>query len=174
MSKSKFAAIAVIAVVALVGTAFLSTALLRAWRFVNPYLDRDVSGARVITPQWTEIDIINPLKVERQIQNIVIEVDPTIKSSLPASMGLLLPDGKVVVPQIQLVDLDGKVYDLSLTHQSGPLSFESPSKAPWPTGFSTTQPLPRDKVFKAVRIRSDLTFRCARIYWRCYDPWDVK
>src|SRR5437016_5395801 len=93
---------------------------LRVYRFSHPYLDQDVAGPTTISSEWLEIVPKEPLRLERNLQQIVLDIEPPIRSSLPQSMGLLLPDDSVVVPQVQLIDDDGKVYDLHLAYQYGP------------------------------------------------------
>src|SRR5437588_687789 len=143
MFRLKYWAIGLLVAVTVLAAASMGYVGVHLLRFVHPYLDRDLSRARVITSEWTEIVPDIPLKVERETQTIVLEVDPSIRSSLPKQMGLLLPDGTVVVPEVQLVDQDGQIYQLHLGYQSGPLSFEPPSKAPWPIAYLATQPLPK-------------------------------
>jgi hypothetical protein len=165
-----------VAIVVLVILGFGITGLVgfRVYRFIHPYLDRDIVGSITISPDWIEIVPTEPLRPDREFQYVVLDIEPPVKSNAPQSLGLLLPDDSVVVPQIQLIDQDGKVYELNVAYQRGGEKFGPPPSRPWETGFASHEDLPKGRVFRAIRIRCDKPIRCARIYWRCFDPWDVK
>jgi len=40
-------------------------------------------------------------------------------------------------------------------------------------GFGAENDLPKDKVYRAVRIRANKPIKLSRIYWRCWNTWDV-
>jgi len=133
----------------------------------NPYLDYDVARDVTISSDWVEITLERPLEAERQIQYLIIDITTPYKPDYQ-SWGLRLSDGSVVTPQIQLVDEQGNVYDL--THNA--LDEKS-------IGFSKRDPvshaidLPKGRKYPKVRIRCDKPIHCSRIYWHCYNQWDV-
>jgi hypothetical protein len=136
------------------------------YRFFNPYLDQDIAGPVTISSEWLEIVPKKPLRVERQIQMIVLDLDKSIKLERDG-WGLVLPDGSIVTPEVQLIDEDGKTYNLD--HAS---SWSSPSTGVTYREFSLSD-LPTSKAYRAVRLRSDKPVRCNRIFWRSYNQWDV-
>jgi hypothetical protein len=136
------------------------------YRFFFPYLDQDLTGQVTISSEWTEIVSKNPLHVERQIQMVVLDLDSSVKFQ-ENGWGLILPDGSVVTPEVQLVDQDGEIYNLTQ-----PSEWSNPSTGVKYREFSLRD-LPRDKVYRAVRIRCDKPVRCNRIFWRNYYMWDV-
>jgi hypothetical protein len=136
------------------------------FRFFFPYLDQDLAGQVVISSEWTEIAPKKPFQVDRQIQMIVLDLDKSINLERDG-FGLVLPDGSVVTPEVELIDQEGKAYPL-----------DAPSASLNSTGvkyrqFSSGKELPSGKIFRAVRIRADKPVRCNRIFWRCYNMWDV-
>lgn len=97
---------------------------------------------------------------------IALDLDKSIHSEQGGS-GLVLPDGSIVRPQVELVGKDGETYELDV-----PSLFLS-SKGEILAYFSGDD-LPNDKTFTKVRIRSDKPVRCNRIFWRNYNLWDAE
>lgn len=141
------------------------------YRFFHPYLDRELSGPITISSEWLEITPKEPLRAERVVQYLYIY---TTKPFEPdnRSWGIRLADGSVVVPEVELVDQQGNIYNL----KASSFSLEDPTRANVISGigFSALEELPKDKVYRAVRIRSDQPIQCSKIIWRCYDPRDRK
>jgi hypothetical protein len=136
------------------------------YRFFNPYLDREVSGPITISNEWMEITPKEPLRAERQIQFLVLDLDKSIRAERDG-WGLVLPNGSITTPEVQLIDKDGIIYGLTQ-----PSVWLSPSTGVTLRQFSSPD-LPKDKVYRAVRIRSNKPVRCDRIFWRSYNQWDV-
>ena len=120
-----------------------------------------------LSSQWTELVPTKPLSVNRQIQMLVLDLDKSIKFQRDG-FELVLPDGSTVTPEVQLVDLDGNIYPLTQ-----PSEWFSPSTGVKYREFSSKNDLPKGKLFRAVRIRSDKPIFCNRVFWRCYNMWDV-
>lgn len=138
----------------------------RIYRWYNPYLDRNIAGPTTIDSTWMEFEPEAPLKVERQIYQVALELDGSIKKE-PGAWGIMLPDGSIVKMEVQLVGDDGITYDL-----------DSPSFFFAYTGETlvkfSRRDLPRDRTFVKVRIRTDQPINCRRIFWRNYNQWDVE
>jgi hypothetical protein len=81
--------------------------------------------------------------------------------------GLLSPDGHRFAPEVQVIDQKGNAYNLSLS------AIDSAG-----VGLSCCkegrQPLPKDRKYRAVRIRSDRPINGTKVVWRCFNPWDYK
>ena len=168
MRRSRIFLIVLIAIVCLTVGNFI---LFRIYRYFNPYLDREISGQVTLSSQWLEITMKEPLRPERDRQKIIIDIEPPVKLEPSGpSMGLVLPDGSVVIPEVQLIDQDGNIYNLT----SPSASFEASPGGAWQRGFGRVEPLPKNKVYTAVRIRCEKPVRCSRIRWRSYNPSDLK
>lgn len=131
------------------------------YRMFHPYLDRDVVGATSITSEWLEIIPKEPLHVERQVQYLVLDVADPFEPVYEV-WSLRLRDGSLVKPEAQLVDESGNVFDLT-----------SPALDTKGLALRNSN-LPVDRIYPKVRIRSNKTIRVSRIFWRCYNQWDLK
>jgi hypothetical protein len=149
---------------AMVLTVFISGGIYR-WFF--PYLDQEVTGPILISSEWTEIVPKKPFHVERQIQIVVLDLDKSVDLQ-KEGWGVVLSDGSVVTPEVELIDQEGNTYPLEV-----PSAWFSPSTGVKYREFSSKNDLPKGKTFRAIRIRSDKPVRCNRIFWRCYNMWDV-
>lgn len=153
--------------VCLVPTGFLAIPITRKlYRWYDPYLDQELAGPTTTTSQWLEIAPESPLRVERQRHMIALDLDKSIHTEQGGS-GLVLPDGSIVRPQVELVGKDGKTYELNV-----------PSLFLSNTGeilaYFSKDDLPNDKTYIKVRIRSDRPVPCNRIFWRNYNIWDAE
>jgi hypothetical protein len=149
-----------------VGLTFLLYTTQGIYRFFHPYRDQQLAGATTISGNWLEITPKEPLRADRVVQEVVLYVDKPVTHPRD-SWELILPDGSKVIPEVQLVDSDGLVYELK-----EPTTFTKPgSSEAFQRGFSTQ--LPNGKTFRTVRLRSDGAFTVSKIVWRCYDPRDV-
>lgn len=146
----------------LIGMAFVNISVAgRIHRFFNPYLEREIAGSTAISPEWLEIVPKEPLRTERQVQYLVLDVAEPFEPDY-ANWSLRLKDGSLVQPKAQLSDEYGVIYDLT-----------SPALDEKGIAFKNSD-LPRDRAYRTVRIRSDKPIKLSRVYWRCYNPWDLK
>jgi hypothetical protein len=136
------------------------------YRRFYPYSDYEVSGPVTISSERLEITPKEPLRVERQIHMIVLELDASIKVERDG-WGLILPDGSVSKVEVQVVDQDGITYNLDQ-----PAVWQNPSVGTTLREFSSPD-LPENKIYRAVRIRADKPIRCKKVFWRNYNQWDV-
>ncbi len=167
MNRNSKIILLVVGFVCMISVAFFSFSKFgEIYRLFNPYLDQEIAGTTIVSSEWSEIVPKKPLKVERQIQVIVLDLDKSIRLERDGS-GLVLPDGSVVTPQVQLLGDDGKTYDLN-----HPSSWSNPSTGVTYAEFSLPE-LPKDRAYSKVRIRADKAVRCRRIFWRNYNQWDV-
>ncbi|MDT7542179.1 MAG: hypothetical protein QOE33_2083 [Acidobacteriota bacterium] len=144
--------------------AYLTPALYRA--ILNPYLEYDVARDITISSEWVEMTPKKPLEAERQVQYLMLDITTPFKPDYD-SAGLHLSDGSLVIPQVQLVDEQGTTYDLKPAAGEKGMAFYWSNPNPHEVG------LPKDRKYLSVRIRCDRPFHCSRIYWHCYNQWDV-
>lgn len=149
------------------------------YRLIYPSVEQQIIGEVVITTEWLEIHPDPPLKVSRNEQRIDIHVEDTFTPYTPndgswgETWGMRFSDGAIIIPEVQLVDENGNVYELespSFVHKdarrgdaSGGMAFRASLRPP--TGLD----LPQDRVYRTVRIRCDRSLRCSRIVWSCTD-----
>jgi len=126
------------------------------------YLETVVTDKRVdISSEWQEVVPLRPLRCERRNQEIQL-YSSTPHSASIHPLGIVLPNGKVAKPEVQLVGEDGKIYELSDLSLLGDAVVLS-SKA-----------LPRSFNFGKVRIRSNEPLQLSQVRFSCYNFEDVK
>jgi hypothetical protein len=137
--------------------------------FMNVSCQRDsyevkLSGPTTISDQWIELKPQTPLKAEKDFQNVVLDLETPFKfdfyrkgKGANKGGGILMPDGEVINPEIELVDQHGNIFKLQF---AGARKTFSPM-------YSLRYPeaLPRDREYKAVRIRSPRPIKAKKIYW---------
>ena len=162
MSKSVLIILGILVLVGVLAIALGNFSVVgQIYRFFNPYLDREIAGPTTISSEWLEIVPEPPLRTERQVQYLVLDVaDPF--EPVYESWSLRLKDGSLVQPNVRLIDESGNVYDLT-----------SPALDEKGIAFKNSD-LPRDRAYRTVRIRADKPIHLSRVYWRCYNPTDLK
>ena len=118
-----------------------------------------------ITSEWLEIKAETPLKITKRVQNIELLIEGYEHDINKNDFGnIQLKDGTFVNPEVQIVDENGKTYQLKYSQRSGDL-----------IGFSLnekihgTHSFPKEVTYKSIRIRSDNPFLCKKIIWHDYD-----
>ncbi len=151
----------------------ISCSLYRA--VFSPEFKRDISGPLTVSSKWIEIVPDKPLKAERE-QNAVmfdfavpLNEKDVITGNDVARWRIRFPDGSTAIPEVQLVEQSGNTYSLSV-------SFFGTKGI----GFGMIDPqthletLPRDKTYRAVRIKCEERITFSRVYWYSYNQSDRK
>ena len=123
-----------------------------------------LSGPQTISDQWIDLGPRQPLRVDKDRQYIVLDLELPFRDSpgLKKDLGILMPDGDVINPDVELMDQDNKTYQLVYAGSTG--AFPNPdTKYALPKGAD----FPRDRVYKTVRIRSPRPIKVKAIYWFC-------
>ena len=153
--KKLLIALGVLCIIALI-------VLILYWRLAPSTSNRDIAGSIEITSQWLEIKPEPPLNSSKKIQLVLLELAGDYTPDFQ-SQGIRFSDGLSVVPEVQLVDENGKVFPLKLVmvnHRD-----RSGSSVMARVGFGAPD-LPQDKDYRMVRIRSDKPIECSRIVWQ--------
>ncbi len=158
-----------ISVAIVFGLAFADIVLYKVQRMYKPYLDREISGPVKLERQWLEINFKEPLSPERPANEISLVFEEVYEDRV-AGRGLQLPNGQLLSPEMQLVDSQGEVFELNQVAALGPRGLSRSMGDP----INWKETLPRDRTYRALRIRSDTIVNVTRIFWRSYDPADFK
>jgi len=149
-------------ILSLVSGVTLSSVVIYTSCILFPYIDRELSGPVTLNSEWLELTPKEPLKVQRDTQELTLFPDPPIKTV----------DGNQIPPadiEAELIDSKGEVHrsspGLSET-LTGNLQITSRS-----LGFKD---LPRDITYKTVRIKSSAPYHVKKILWRCYNWSDAR
>src|SRR5712691_3577588 len=122
-----------------------------------PYIDRELSGPVTLNDEWLELTPKEPLKVQRDTQELTLFPDPPIKTV----NGDQVPAVNI---EAELIDSKGEV------HRSSPGLSETLTGHLEITSRSLDfKDLPRDITYKTVRIRSSAPYHVKKILWRCYN-----
>jgi hypothetical protein len=158
-----------VVLILLVGLWFGIFVIQKIYRLYNPYLDYEISGYTTIRTEWTEISFANLIIPERPENEVIVEFESLYTPSRQDE-GLLLPDGSILAPEIQVVDQQGNIFELNKVLGLGPQSFGRGMVDP----ETWKNKLPRDRSYKAIRIRSNKSVKATRIYWQSYSFEDMK
>jgi hypothetical protein len=128
-----------------------------------------LSGPVTIGSEWIEFRPKSPLKAEKDAQDIILEMEPPLKydrmnegNGPNAGRGILMPGGEVINPEIEIIDEYGNAFTLVWSGARGWAGGNGPKyRLPYPNE------LPRDRVYKVVRLRSPKPIKCKAIYWFC-------
>jgi hypothetical protein len=138
-------------------------------------VNRVIAENVTVSSEWLEIQPKPSLKSSKMSQYITLDVEGAKRSVNPdGSIGdaslrdwnkIELLNGALATPEVQVVDEYGKVYNLhaSMEYRDGKgytIDFDG----------SRMTHFPQDKVYRMVRIRSDVPIHCKRIIWYCYNP----
>ncbi len=156
----------------------LGVLLCAAVMLMEPSCIRDsyevkISGSVEITDQWIELHPKPYLKPDKDYQLIVLELESPLKYDLyregkepNKGQGILMPDGEVINPEIQVIDQYGNTFNL--VYAGARRSFWPAYNLAYPNAW------PRDREYKTVRIRSPRPIKCKAIYWFCESNQDMK
>src|SRR5947209_6933963 len=117
----------------------------------RPFLDREIKGPVTISLDWLEITPDKPLKPERDVQEIMLSLEPPFIGDFEAKK-IRLPDGSLVFPEVQLIDQNGNTFNLRWGGFRGHMNIE----------FSNFDELPKDRGYRTVRIRSEKPISCKK------------
>ena len=131
--------------------------------FKSPFIDQKLSGPVTLKEQeWLELSPEEPLKVERDTQEVTLFPDPPIQMVFN---GNLVPvNGSDADIEAELIDSNG------VTHRSQPgRSATMTGDLKMTTRSLGFKDLPRGVAYKTVRIRSSAAYPVKKILWRCYN-----
>jgi hypothetical protein len=120
----------------------------------NPYIDRKVAGPTTVDSSWSEITPDEPLKPKGDAQEVGLYLEEPYKHELLGPDGVRMPDGSIVLPQVQIVDSDGNILELSFSGARG----EQCIIYRIPKGQGKTS-------YQALRVRADREITLKSIYW---------
>ena len=128
-----------------------------------------LSGALTISDQWIELQPQKPLKADKDLHYVVLDLEPPFTDDLlnkgqgpDKGRGVLMPDGEVINPEIEIFDEYGNSFKLTYHGSTGAFRSNQDTAYAYPK-----DEFPRDRVYKRVRIRSRRPIKVKAIYWFC-------
>jgi len=157
----------IISIIALLASVAIAPACMF---FRDRFVDRKLSGAVTLNQEWLVLTPEEPLKVERDTQEITLYPDPPIKMIIDhnAKGGLVPADGRSATIEVELTDSKGVTY-----HSSPGVSETMTGDLEVITRSLNFKDLPKDAVFKTVRIKSSAAYPVKKVLWRCYNWAEV-
>ena len=132
-----------------------------------------LSGPLVIGDEWIEFHPQPSLKADQDLQMVLLDLEAPFKYDFykegagpNSGMGILMPDGEVINPEIEVIDQYGNKFNL--VWNGAQQTFSPTYGLPYP------DKLPRDREYRTVRIRSPRPIKCKAIYWFCESAKDWK
>ena len=132
-----------------------------------------LSGPVSIADEWVEFHPQPLLRAEKDSQMVVLDLEAPFKDDFygegngpSKGSGILMPDGDVINPEIQVIDQYGNVF--SLVYAGSRRTFRPVYSLPHPNKW------PRDREYATVRIRSRKPIKCKAIYWYCESAKDLE
>ncbi|HEX8638139.1 MAG TPA: hypothetical protein VF692_08760 [Pyrinomonadaceae bacterium] len=138
--------------------------------FKDRYVDRELSNAVTLNHEWLELTLEVPLKIQRKAQELTFYPEPSIKMIIDhnAKGGLVPAVGRSATIEAELTDSKGETY-----HSSPGVSETMTGDLEVITRSLKFKDLPKDAVFKTVRIRSNAAYPVKKSLWRCYNWAEV-
>jgi hypothetical protein len=162
---------------AILGAVFFVPMLLLSLFLKHSYSVK-ISGPLTLDERWSEFHQEKGLKADKDWQEIGLKLEQPYSfdffgkgTGSNKGQGILMPDGDVINPEIEVIDQFGNVFSLvfsgarvSGSGKGGTVLYHKP----YPQKF------PRDRVYETVRIRSPRQISCKAIYWFCMSRRDMK
>jgi hypothetical protein len=129
-----------------------------------------VSDDLTISDKWVDLQPRQPLKADKDLQYIVLDLKPPFRDDIrregrgpDKGLGILMPDGEVINPEMEIIDQNGRAYKLVYAGSTGAFLSNQDTKYALANGDE----FPRDQLYKRVRIRSARPIEVRAIYWFC-------
>jgi len=129
-----------------------------------------LSGAATLSTEWLELNPSNPLKPERDTQDVTLFPDPPIimVKNPNRQRDVMAVDGRDAEIEAELIGSN------DITYRSSPVLVEE--MTPDLKVISRTlhfPDLPKDITYIKIRIKSSVGYPVKKILWRCYNRSDV-
>jgi hypothetical protein len=133
-----------------------------------------LSDAITIGNDWIELQPKASVKADWDLQYVVLDLEPPftddsykVGSGPNKGLGILMPDGEVINPEIEVVDQYGNHFSFVYAGSTG--AFRNPDTK---YAYSKVDEFPRDREYKTVRIRSRRPIKVRAVYWFCNSSKD--
>ncbi|MEZ5424324.1 MAG: hypothetical protein R2682_14685 [Pyrinomonadaceae bacterium] len=123
-----------------------------------------------ITSDWKEVGSFDELMMDKDYRYISLQIEPPFEAYTiadPSKSGIKIPGGKIVNPEIKVVDAEENEYPLVYSGhlESGANVF---------VNYKVERGLPRDKDYQKVKLRSDFPMTVKAVLLSGYDQSDLK
>ena len=162
MSISDKRIIVFVSAVGLVGVAVAVSFLFSQLSSKYPFSDIVLAENTSISSEWQEIDVTDRIMLKGDDRFVAVKLQEPFIGDFEKK-GIQGPDGQIFHPEIIIVDSDGIEY--ALTYR-GFLGRMKPI-------YGNLSQLPPDKVYRTMRIRSEIPFQASEITWTYYSALEM-
>ena len=135
--------------------------------YFGKYIEEVVLQENVlISSEWKNINSQNLIKADKEINYISILLEQPFETDTSKS-GIKNVDGKIINPEIKVIDKEGKEY---LLNYGGSRHNENGDYA----NYRYAATLPTGKIYEKVLVRSDFPISARKVIWNGYDVKDLK
>jgi len=127
----------------------------------NRAFDQTIATDLNVSSEWIEIEAQPLLQKRRSVAELTLEL-PNYRTDRHGPCEIKLSDGRIVRPEIQVIDIDGNAFDLTQLGFNFTPDHDLVVFTP-KGGFPDTK-------YSRVRIRSDEPFIIERMAWRERNP----
>jgi len=122
-----------------------------------------------VPAEWTVIPVKPPVKVEKQIQEVLLVVsDARVNTGRKFGVAFL-PDGTKIEPELEIADENGQWYRLGAGGSFSVTDYDRDTETMAATSIGyKLEELPKGTRFESLRIRSSTPFTCKKIRWHTY------
>lgn len=154
----------------------LAVLLFGAVMLMEPSCLRDsyqvkLAGTVTLESQWVEFRPKLALRADKTFAWVLLDLAAPLQDDAYGEgkgplkgKGILMPDGEVINPDVEVIDQYGNTFQLVYSGAKGGPIYG----CPYPNK------LPPDREYKSVRIRSPRPIKCKAIYWYCESSKDWK
>jgi len=138
--------------------------------FHSFYTDKVLVSDFTINDEWQDLEFNKPLIVEKENQFISIVLEPPFEAEI-TKKGIKMPSGEITQPEIKLIDLYDREYNLALLSSRGGERGNNIANYGYKNGYKV---FPFGSKFKKIKIRSDKEVDTKQILWSGYNATDLK
>lgn len=122
----------------------------------SPYIDRKIAGPTTISNEWVEVTPNEKLAPKGDYQEVALGLAAPyiVPISDRPSAGVRMPDGSNVVPEVEIIDMQGNKFSLKISGTRGEILLEYRLRG--------------DQVgreYRTVRIRAEREIQLSSVYW---------
>ena len=128
---------------------------------------RKIAADILISSEQIEIEVHPPMKIKKNFQAILLEIEGCWQSLIDKKSGLRLANGMIINPQVEITDEFGNKYTLKSGMSFGEPDDNCEKFLISEIGFRGK--LPEDRNYTMIRIVSDSPFLCNTVSWYDYN-----
>ncbi|MCA1629734.1 MAG: hypothetical protein LC785_14145 [Acidobacteria bacterium] len=120
----------------------------------SPYTDQTIGKAVTISNEWAVLTPDEMMKPTGDDQEIGLYLEEPFTHDLLGPPGVRMPDGSIILPEVELIDIEGNAYKLKFSGARGRKIIS----------FTLWGQL-KGREYRSVRLRAGKVFKCKEVLW---------